>query len=114
MMRRYYQIYLANSAHDNDLTDKPGWKQLCCYVKNTKKMNRLLKSVKANQRRNTVKIKFGVKIPSDHKEAMIFYSYNGNTRWKYDDLLELNQIYNFGPFESLCIVRNVRMPPGQN
>ena len=60
-------MYLDKYEHDNDLINKPGWKQLCRYVKNTKKMNRLLKAAKAKQRSNTVKIKFGVKIPRYHK-----------------------------------------------
>ena len=55
-------------------------------------MNRLLKAFKANQIRNTVKIKFGINIPCDHKEAMMFDADNGDTNWKNAELLELKQI----------------------
>ena len=87
VVRHDEPIYLANYAHDNDLIDKPGWKQLRWYFNNTKKMNRLLNTSKANQRRNTVKIKFGIKIPLDHKKAMLFDAYNGNINWKDDGIL---------------------------
>ena len=75
-------------------------------------MNRLLKASKAKYQRNKVKINFGVKIPRDHKEAMVFDSDNVNTNWKDSELLEMKQIYNFGPFESLGTVIKARIPPG--
>ena len=59
-----------------------------------------------------VKIKFGVNIPRYHKEAMMFDANNGNTDWKDSELLELKQIYNFNPFDSLGPVNNSRIPPG--
>ena len=42
-------------------------------------MNRILKAAKANQKNNIAKIKFGVNITCDHKEAMMFDDDNGNT-----------------------------------
>ena len=63
VMRHYYPIYFAKYAHDHDLLDNPGWKQLRRYVNNTKKINRLLKATKAKQIWNTVKIKFNKNIP---------------------------------------------------
>ena len=77
-MSRDDPIYLDKYAHDNDFIDKPGWKQLDRYVNNTKNMNRLLKAANTKQRSKTVKLKFGVKIPRDHKEAMMFDADNGN------------------------------------
>ena len=44
-------------------------------------MNCLLKSTKAKQKSNAAKIKFGVKITCDHKEAMDF---DADNRKKYD------------------------------
>ena len=75
-------------------------------------MNRLLKYAKAKQRCNTVKIKFGIKITRDQKEAMMFDTDNGNTNWKDADILELNQIYKFDPFDSLGPATSGRIPPG--
>ena len=56
-------------------------------MKNTNKMNRLLKDAKAKQQSNTDNIDFGVNIPSDHKEAMMFDADNVNTNWNYSELL---------------------------
>ena len=110
-MRRNEPIYLAKYAHNNDLIDKPGWKQRRRYVKNNNNMNHLLKSDKAKHQRNTFKINFEMKIPFDHKEEMIFYADNVNTNCKGAELLELKKIYNFGPFESLSPVKNTHIPP---
>ena len=87
MIRRYEPIYLAKYAHYNDLIYRPGWKHLRLYVKNTKNINLLLKSAKDKKLRNTVKIKFGVNIPCDYKEEMMFGADNENTNWKDADLL---------------------------
>ena len=90
--------------------DKSGWKKIHFYVKNTNKMNRFLKVAKAKHIRNTANLKFGIKIPCDHKGAMMFDTKSGNNNWKDDDLLELKQIYNFdpinylGPFNIACIL----------
>ena len=91
-MIRNDPIYWAKYTRENDLLDNPEWKQLRCYVKNTKKMNRLLKAAKDKQHRNTVNIKFGMHIPHDHKEAMMCDVNNVNTNWKGANLLELKQI----------------------
>ena len=113
-MRRNDPIYLAKYAHDNDLIDKPGWKQRRRYVKNTNTMNHLLKDAKAKHQRNKFKINFGMKIPCGHKEEMIFYADNVNTNCTGAELLELKKIYNFDTFESLVPVNKVCIPPGNN
>ena len=101
---------MANYAHDNDLVDKPGWKQLRRYVNNTNNMNHLLKASKAKQQRNIFEIKFGMKIPCDHREAIMFDADNGNTNWKGTEILVLKIIYNFDPFESLGPVKKSCIP----
>ena len=62
-------------------------KQLCWCVKKTKKMNRLLKASKDKQIRNSIKIKFGIKIPRDHKEVVLFDTKNGDNDSKDFELL---------------------------
>ena len=37
---------------------------------------------------------------------------NGNTNWKYSELLKLKQIYNSNPFESLGTISKARTSPG--
>ena len=73
-------------------------------------MKLLIKASKSNHISNTVNIKFGVKTPCDHKEAMMFDAENGNTNWEDADLLELKQIYNFDPFDSLGPVNSACIP----
>ena len=113
-MRRNDPIYLAKYAHDNDLINKPGWKQLRRYAKNTNSMNHLINFTKSKQQRNTFKINFGIKIPCGHKEEKLFSADNGNTNCKGAELLKLRKIYNFDPFESLGPVKKARIPPGHN
>ena len=74
-------------------------------------MNCLLKDSKANQRRNTVSIKFGINIHRDHKEAMMCDANNGNINWKYADLLELKQTYNFDLFNYIRPIISAHIPP---
>ena len=64
-MRRDDPIYLAKYARNNNPIYNPRWKHLRRYVKNTKKINLLLKDAKAKQLRNTLKIKFGMNITRD-------------------------------------------------
>ena len=52
-------------------------------------MNHILKAYKTKNQRKILKIKFGMKIPFDHKEEMAFDSKNINTNWDYYELLEL-------------------------
>ena len=67
-MQRDDPIYLDNYVCDHDLLDYPGWKQLLWYVKNNKKMNRLLKDAKSKQLRNTARINFSMDITCYCKE----------------------------------------------
>ena len=82
------------------------------YMKNNKKTNCLLKASKAKHQNNTLRISFGMDIPCDYKEVMIFDADNGNTNWKDAELLEMKQIYNLNPFESLGKVNKACSPPG--
>ena len=105
-------IYLAKYASDHDLLDNPGWKELHRYVTNTKNMNCILKYAKAKHNHNTVNIKFGMQITCDYKETMMSDADNGNTNWKGAELIELNQIYNFDPLDSLGPSTSACIQPG--
>ena len=75
-------------------------------------MNRLLKASKAKHQRNTVYIKLGMNITHYYKEEIIFYADNGNTNWEDGYILELKEIYNFDPCDSLGPINNACIPPG--
>ena len=112
MMLRDDTIQLAQYDCDQYLLDNPVYKQLCCYVKKTKKMNRLLKNAKYKQLLNAVNIKLGMNIPCKHNDEIMFDAENGNTNWKDAEFFEINQIYNFDPFDSLISSTSARIPPG--
>ena len=42
---------------------------------------------------------------------MLFDANNGKTNWNYDEILELNQIYNIYPFHSLGHANSSRIRP---
>ena len=50
-----------------------------------------------------------MKIPCEYKEEMIFDYDIGNTNWKDFEILELNIIYNFDPFNFLGPVYNTHI-----
>ena len=55
------------------------WRRLCHYVKNEKKFRRQMKQVRINSMRHGPRIKFGVRIPKDHHEALEFDKKLGKT-----------------------------------
>ena len=67
---------------------------------------------KSKHLHSTVKIEFGMRIPCEHKELVMFLYDNSNTNWKDAKLFVLKQIYNFDPFGSLIPVTSARIPPG--
>ena len=73
-------------------------------------MNCILKDTDSKQHWDTIKIKFGVNIPHDHKEAMMFYANNGSTNRKGNHILELKHIYNLDLFNYLGPVPIARIP----
>jgi hypothetical protein len=69
-------------------------------VKNEKKMNRLIRQSKLKSAKTATRIKFGVKVPRNYKEATAFDEANGNTLWTDSIKTEMSQIYEFETFES--------------
>jgi len=93
-------VTLAKYADDNNLLHLPGWRRFRQYAKNKKKLNRMLRQVKLNSVRTAVKIKFGVRVPRNHAEAVEFDRRNGNTLWQDAERKELDQLYEYETFKS--------------
>ena len=93
-------ITLAKYARDNDLLETPGWKRLRHYAKNEKKLNRMLKQAKLNSSRTAIRIKFGVKVPMNYRQATQFDAENGNTLWGDAVDKEMDQIYEYETLKS--------------
>ena len=104
-------IHLAKYAIDKDLLELPGWKRFRRYNrKNQKKLNRLLRQAKLKSTHNSIRIKYGVKVPRTHKEAMTFDEEGKNCIWYDAEQLELRQIYEYKTFADLG--KNVSVPFG--
>ena len=69
-------------------------------MKNKKKLNRMVKQVQLYTLRTATRIKFGIKIPRDHAEAMAFDKANGNSLWADAEKLELDQLYEYKTFRT--------------
>ena len=89
-------VTLAKYADEKNLLDVAGWKRFQRYVKNKKKLNRMVKQVQLYTLRTATRIKF--KIPRDHAEAMAFDKANGNSLWADAEKLELDQLYEYKSF----------------
>ena len=75
-------VTLAKYARDKGLLDKGPWKWAKRYAKDDKKLNRMLRNMNASKKKaRKVKFKFGVRIPRNYEEAMMFDKINGNTKW---------------------------------
>ena len=102
-------VTCARYAMDNDLLDVPGWKRFRRYQKlNAKTMSRLIRQNKLRSKREGPKIKFGVRVPMNHKEAMKLDRENGDNQWANATKEEMDKIYEFETFESLG--RNATVP----
>ena len=95
-------VTLAKYADEKNLLDVPGWKRFWCYVKNKKKLNRMVKQVQLYTLRTATRIKYRIKIPRDHTEATAFDKANGNSLWADAEKLELDQLllYEYKTFRT--------------
>eukprot|EP00957_Ditylum_brightwellii_P158685 12077687-Ditylum_brightwellii.AAC.1 len=60
-----------------------------------------MKQVKINSMRHGPRIKFEVRIPKDHHEALEFNKKLGNTLWKEATKVENDKTYKYKAFKSL-------------
>eukprot|EP00957_Ditylum_brightwellii_P146259 11136459-Ditylum_brightwellii.AAC.1 len=94
-------VKLATYAKEHDLLKMDGWKRRHHYVKNKKKFKHQMKQVTINSLRHGPRIKFEVRIPKDHHEALEFDKKLGNTRWKEATKIEMDKTYKYKAFNSL-------------
>eukprot|EP00957_Ditylum_brightwellii_P199738 15226304-Ditylum_brightwellii.AAC.1 len=72
-------VTLAAYTKEHDLLKTDEWKSRCHYVKNEKQVRCQMKQVKMNSMRYGPRIRFGVRIPKDHHEALELDKKLGNT-----------------------------------
>ena len=92
LMRQDDPVTLAKYGMEHNLLEKPGWKRLRRYVKSTKRLDRNIKQARMYAARTTQRYKFGVKVPRDEKEALLFDEANKNSLWNDAIKIELNQV----------------------
>ena len=75
-------VTCAVYAKEHSLLSEPGWKQFKKYACKVKTLQCLVNNAKWAQRLRQIVHKFGVCIPCNEKEAMMFNHENGNMHWQ--------------------------------
>ncbi len=87
-------VTVANYAKENNLLNKSIWKWINKYCKNNKKFNRMYRqAVLQKKKSQTVKYKFGVRIPRTVKEAQKLDQLMGNHKWTEALKEEIKTLY---------------------
>ena len=92
---------LAIGALKNHLLDTPGWKRCKPYVKNSKRLARMIHQAKLKNLWNKPVYKFGYQVPRNHAEAVFIDEKNGNTKWQDAEKLEISQLREYDTFKDL-------------
>jgi hypothetical protein len=88
-------------AKDNGLLSTPGWKRCKPYVKNFKRLSRMVNQRNLKNFRNRPVYKCGYQVPRNHEEAVFIDEKNGNTKWQDSEKLEMAQLFEYKCFEDL-------------
>ena len=86
-------------ARKNHLLDQPGWKRLRRFVKNDKKLGRLINQAALKSERRGPIFMFGTQVPRDYREARRLDERNGNTKWRDAEKTELAQLDEYSTFQ---------------
>ena len=102
-------VTVSKYAEAKGLMDKPYWKWTRRYLKNKKKFLRLCRQVFLARKRTGPIYKFGVQVPRNTKEALLFDKQNNNTLWKEAIAKEMSKITEFQVFKT---PQDGKPPPG--
>ena len=95
-------VTLAMYIEGNKLWDlDPSLGRYKRFLKNKKKMMRMINQAKLKSYREAPRYKYGYEVPRDHAHAMELDRLAGNTKWRDSELIELGQIDEYGTFEDL-------------
>ena len=93
-------VSVALYAQRNDLLTTPGWKRCKSYVKNPKKLARMINQAKLKVHRTRPVYKYGFQVPRNHDEALRIDEKFGNTNWQDAEKLEILQLFEYDSFEN--------------
>ena len=101
MMKADDPITVSKCVEVKGLMDKPYWRWARRYLKNKKKFMRLCRQVFLARKRTGPVYKFGVQVPRNTKEALLFDKQNNKTLWKEAIAKEMSKIMEFQVFKTL-------------
>ncbi len=91
-------ISVAKYAKKQGLLDALGWKKLRKFARRIKKFLRMIKQAKLQRGPSGIRVKFGVQVPRNWKEAMELDAKNNSTLWQDAIKKEMDQIAAYGTF----------------
>jgi len=105
-------VSCAQYAKENNLLEKPGWKQFRNTARRQKKFIRMMNQAKLRSYRTSPKYMFGYEIPRDYKHAVELDKQNGNTKWQDCTELEMAQLREYNVFADIGNAQTTRIPTG--
>jgi hypothetical protein len=88
----------AAYAREHDLLDVEGWKCFRNLAKGEKHFLCLIKQAKMKSYRQSLKYKFGYRIPKDYEEALKLDEHNQNAKWKDATITMMSQLKEYECF----------------
>ena len=92
-------VTCAIYAKENQLLDKPGWKQFKRLATRTKKFVRAINQAKLRSYNSAPRYKFGHEVPKNYQEAIRLDQRNKNMRWQDAVGLEMFQLDEYQAFK---------------
>jgi len=103
-------ITVALYGKENNLLGKTGWKRFRRMVNQEKKFIRMLTQINKAKSSNEPKMKFGIEVPRNFKDAIRIDELNNNKLWQEAIKTELDQIQSYNTFKDIGL--NVKPPKG--
>ena len=96
-LRLHDPIEVIKYGLKNKLENQPGWEWIKPYLPGKGDMAKLVKAMKVATG-EVAQYKFGVKVPRNVREALVFDKENKDTKWQEAMTQELNQLSDFDTF----------------
>jgi hypothetical protein len=94
-------VSVALYAKRNGLLDTLGWKNCKPYVKNKKKLARMIHQARLKSNRTRPVYKYGTQVPRSHDEAVKIDEKHGNAEWQDAEKLEIEQLFEYDTFNDI-------------
>jgi hypothetical protein len=105
-------VTCAVYAREHDLLDVEGWKRFWNLAKRKKHFLHRIKQAKMKSYLQSMKYKFGYRIPKDYKEALKRDELNQNTKWEDATVTEMSQLKEYDCFIDAGIYGQDKPPDG--